>query len=338
MRHIHRRQVLAGGAVYAVAFVETARAQQQATLQASYSSGAFRDLMTQAAGEFERQPRGGARIQYRAPVLASLEDHLQQTLRWAVTDDLPDVSFQANNHIAILAQRELTVPLDRFIARETAWAELGYTASVADVGRVEGQVHGLPFQISVPVTYFNLDLVRRAGGDPANLPRTWDGAIDLAHRVHAAGGNAIGGFFDYNATGNWTFQALIASQDGRMMTQGDRAIAFDGAEGLLALDLIRRFGQTGMVDMNQEQMYQAFAAGQIGVMATTNNMLGTFERQAAGRFQIGVVPWPLLSPAGRLPAGGHTTTFSTSTRPFGAGSDVATGCAGKAWNRSSSRR
>ena len=311
MLHITRRQLLISGAAGSIAGAAMpARAQQPAPLQASYSSGAFRELMTQAAGDFERQPNG-TRVAYRAPVVASLEDHFQNTLRWAVTNDLPDVSFQANNHIQLLAERDLTVPLDRFIAAEPAWNELGYAASVREIGRIGEQVHGLPFQMSVPVNMFNLELVRRAGGDPDDLPRSWDALIDLARRIRAADPGAIGACFDYNATGSWTFQALIASQGGRMMSPDERSIAFDGPEGLFALDLMRRFGETGGVDMSQQQMFQAFGAGQVGILAATNNMIGQFEQQAAGRFRIGAVAWPLLSPAGKLPAGGRTAVMFT---------------------------
>jgi multiple sugar transport system substrate-binding protein len=307
---LERRRFLAGAASSAVVAAAAARAQPSLTLQASYSSGAFRDLMTQAAADFQHQP-DGCPIVYRAPVVASLEDHLQNTLRWAATNDLPDVSFQANNHIRLLAERELTVPLDRFIAAEPAWDELGYAASVREIGRVGEQVHGLPFQMSVPVNMFNLELVARGGGDPDNLPRDWDATIALARRIRAAESGALGGAVDFNATGNWTFQALIASQGGRMMSPDERAIAFNGPEGMLALELMRRIGETGPVDMTQEQMFQAFAAGQIGILAATNNMIGQFEQQAAGRFHIGAVPWPLLSPAGRLPAGGRTAVMFT---------------------------
>jgi multiple sugar transport system substrate-binding protein len=310
MSRVDRRQLLAAAAGSVLASAGAARAQAPLVLQASYSSGAFRELMTQAAAEFERQP-DGCRIEWRAPVVASMEDHLQMTLRWAVTGDLPDVSFQANNHIRLLASRDLTVPLDRFIAAEPAWDELGYAASVREIGRVGDQIHGLPFQMSVPVNMFNLALVRRAGGDPDALPRDWDATIALARRIRAADPTVLGAYFDFGAAGSWTFQALIASQGGRMMNPDERTIAFDGPEGLFALELIRRIGETGPVDMSQEQMFQAFGAGQIGILAATNNMIGAFERQAAGRFAIGAVPWPLLSPAGRLPAGGRTAVMFT---------------------------
>jgi multiple sugar transport system substrate-binding protein len=77
------------------------------------------------------------------------------------------------------------------------------------------------------------------------------------------------------------------------------------------MEIVRGFGEAGMVDLTQEQAFQAFAAGTIGVLATSNNVLAGLERQAGGRFAIGTVAWPLPAAEGRLPAGGRTGVVFT---------------------------
>ena len=46
--------------------------------------------------------------------------------------------------------------------------------------------------MSTPIIYYNLDLVTKAGGDPAALPATWYGIFQLARKVKALGGATQG--------------------------------------------------------------------------------------------------------------------------------------------------
>jgi multiple sugar transport system substrate-binding protein len=303
-----RRHVLglAAGATATLVLPTAARAQAP-TLQASYSTSAFNELMARAAALYRE--RGGAAIQYRTPVAPSHDDHLQQTLRWALMNELPDVSFQANNHIARLARDGIAQSLDALAAADREWAAAQPTGAVAQIGEVGGRLCGLPFQISVPILIVNLDLATRAGAEVAALPQDWPGLLALARRITALGNNAVGGFFDLGAA--WTWQALVTAAGGRMASADERSVAFGGAVGLAANEIVRGFGEAGMVDMTQDQAYQAFSAGSIGVLATSNNVLAGLQRQSGGRFAIGTVAWPLPAAEGRVPAGGRTGVVFT---------------------------
>ena len=277
---------------------------QGMTLQASYSLAAYRDVMEPAARQF--QDATGIRVAYRTPVLGTHDEHLQQVLRWGITGDLPDVTFQGNHLMRVLAERQLTVPLDPFLAAEPDWAAQGYAPATREVGAFRGRVHGLPFQVSVPVVFVNADLAARAGADPEALPQDWPGLLALAARINAPAQNIQGGHFDIGGGGSWTWQSLVTAHGGRMMDAAEQRITFDGPEGLEAMRIVRGFGQAGMVDLTQPQMLQAFGAGLIGVMPSFNAALGGLERAAGERFRIRTVAWPLPSPQGRVPAGGRT--------------------------------
>lgn len=147
--------------------------------------------------------------------------------------------------------------------------------------------------------------------DPDNLPQDWDGIIALANKIHGLGDNITGAFFDYNTAGNWTFQALVTGHGGRLMSEDDRTIAFDGPEGRKAFSIIRRLGETGMVDMSQDQAFQAFGAGQIGMLTQANSYLATFEKKSAGHFEIKTMRWPLSSDESRIPIGGRSMMMLT---------------------------
>lgn len=300
---VSRRKVLATLlAMPAASFVSRAFAATPVSLQASYSTSAFDSLMAQAAALYAK--RSSTTIEYRSPTPATGNDQMKQMLRWAITHDLPDVAFASNNHISQLARSDIAKPLDTIAAADKTWSNAEAKSAIGQIGLVNDRIYGVPFQISVPVCMVNLALAERAGVSAENLPQDWDGLIALAAKISAQGSDIVGGFFDFGSA--WTFQALITAQGGRMATPDERDIAFDGPMGLAALELVRSFGEAGMVDMTQAQAFQAFGAGTIGVLATSNNVLAGLEKQAGDRFKIGTVPWPMPSAEGRLPAGGRT--------------------------------
>lgn len=287
-----------------------AAAADPQVLTVSFSNTTYKAFLEEAGRRFESE-HPDVKVAYMAPV-ATHGEHLARTLRLAVTDGLQDVSFQSYDQIAILARRGLATSLNGFIDGEKDWNSVGLTAASMDAGKVGDKVYALPFESATPTLFFNKDLVRRAGGDPNNLPADWDGIIALAEKIHALDDKITGGFFDYNASGNWTFQALITSQGGRLMNEDDTKIQFDGPEGRRALEIIRRFGETGMFDMTQDQAFQAFAAGQIGIITQANTFLSSFEEKAKGHFDIQTTRWPLSSDKGRIPIGGRSMMMLTT--------------------------
>ena len=104
-------------------------------------------------------------------------------LREAVTSQMPDVSFQGLNRIRVLVDKNIPAPLDGYIAAEKDFDKQGFHQAMFDFGTSSGKVYALPFAISLPIVYVNLDLAKKAGADPENLPTNWDGIIDLARKI-----------------------------------------------------------------------------------------------------------------------------------------------------------
>lgn len=249
-------------------------------------------------------------LRLRPPTL-DYDDLTQRLLRDNVSGSLPDVIFQGYNRSALTVQRDLAVPLSPFLDADKGWTGESYRATSDDLCRHNGQIYGLPFIISVPVLYYNADLVRQAGGDPDHLPQTWEDITALAAKITALGGNRIGGFFDYASAGNWTFMAVINAQGGKMMSPDDREIAFNGPEGKRALDVVEMFGKAGQVDMARDQVYQAFSAGTIGLVLTSSGFLKNLLKQAKFEVRTAAIP---IADDGRLPAGGNCMMM-TATDP-----------------------
>ena len=183
-KHILSPRLLAGAAAAAVMAAGSAWGATEVVVQYPYGE-LFNETHKQIAAEFAKvQP--DIKLTFRA-AYDSYEEGTQKILREAVTNQLPDVTFQGLNRVRILVDRGIAAPMDDYIKAEKDFEKEGFHQAMFDIGMQNGKVYALPFAISLPITYWNLDLVKQAGGDPEKLPTTWDGVIDLAKKIDALG-------------------------------------------------------------------------------------------------------------------------------------------------------
>ncbi|WP_283843314.1 extracellular solute-binding protein [Bradyrhizobium hereditatis] len=175
---------IAAAALSLVATASLAQTQTEIVMQYPYPE-LFTETHKKISEEFAKvQPN--IKVTMRAPY-ESYEDGTQKVLREAVTNQMPDVSFQGLNRIRVLVDKNIPAQLDDYIAAEKDFDKQGFHQAMFDIGTASGKVYALPFAISLPIVYVNLDLVKQAGGDPANLPKTWDELIVLAKKIKALG-------------------------------------------------------------------------------------------------------------------------------------------------------
>ncbi|MDE1992211.1 MAG: ABC transporter substrate-binding protein [Rhizobiaceae bacterium] len=280
-----------------------ARSEEKITLRVTAAPSSVGDMYKLIGRAFEAKHPG-----ISVNIDATQRDYdalFDATMRDKLTGQLADVSIQGNNKIRLFVDRGLAIPLDDYIAEEARSPASTLSPSVASIGRFDDKVYGLGLSVSTPVVFFNLDLLKKAGVDPTDLPTTWDGIVELARKIDDPDNNTLGGYFTYDQA-DWFWIALIECQGGSMMSADERKVGFSGPEGLKAMQLLKSFGQAGQakVDMSRDQVRALFASGKLGILADSSSSLGSFEKQADGRFTIAVRAFPLLSPQARLPAGG----------------------------------
>ena len=173
-------------------------------------------------------------VKFRA-TYENYEDGTNTILREAVAGDLPDVTFQGLNRQAILVEKGIAKSLEPFIAKEADFAKDGYHQAMLDLGTFNGEVYGLPYSVSLPVGYYNMDNLRAAG--ITELPTTWDEVI-AACKTLMADGHKTPMWWGWSVTGNWFFQALMWSQGEPILKDGK--VNFDGAAGLAALEQMKK--------------------------------------------------------------------------------------------------
>lgn len=250
-------------------------------------------------------------IKFRA-TYESYEDGTNTILREAVAGTLPDVTMQGLNRQAILVEKGIARSLEPFIAKEADFEKDGYHKAMLDLGTFNEGVYGLPFSVSLPVGYYNMDVLRAGGID--KLPETWEEVINACRTMQAKGvKNPV--FWGWNITGNWFLQALMWTQE-KPTVEGTK-VSLDSPEALNSLNTMKSiFRGCDMQNLEWKAALSSFSAGEIGMMFWSTSALGAVER-SQGDFELKTGPFPGISgtPKG-LPAGGNSAMLvSTSEDP-----------------------
>ena len=288
-----------------------AAAQGQTTLDVQYCFPAFAKFHEAVAAEFMKL-HPDIRVTFRAPAPTYDDGHLAM-LRAAVTNQLPDIYYSGFHLqaelVRTLLRRQQVTDLGPLLAAEPkAWVDANYAPRIVDLGRVDGTLYGMAVNASTPLMYFNTEMVRQAGGDPARMPDTWDATIALASKIRESGPNLAGLAYNIHEwPDDWLFRSLIHQGGGNMLNAAGNAIAFGDGVGLRAMQYVRRFvSEGGMPLIDWDQSRQQFIAGQIGLFFDTPARLRQITDSVGRRFTLGTSTFPVDDKAkGGLPTGGN---------------------------------
>ncbi|MGB3555276.1 MAG: ABC transporter substrate-binding protein [Jannaschia sp.] len=247
-------------------------------------------------------------IEIQAPSV-DYDEGLVTVIRQDLAGTAPDVFLVGSHLLGELVARDMVEPLDDLMAG-TDMGALGYTPEALALTQVDGVQYGLPWTSSTPVMFYNADLVRQAGGDPENMPTTWDETIALAADIDALGDDIMGMYY---APGDddWMVQNLLANAGMQPLAE-DGTLAFDTEEGRRALALFERFhdegGQQGIPNSAaRQQMY----AGGLGLYFNSTAAVRSFDREIAGRFDWSTAQMPTLVEGGGVASGGMAAVILT---------------------------
>lgn len=265
----------------------------------------FKDAQETIASDFMAE-HPEIRINLLAPV-KSYEEVMTAVLRGAAAGTLPDVAFCGTNLMGVAIDRNLAVPLDDFIKADSDFGKQGYIPAMLATSVVRGRQYGMPFALSTPIAYYNLDIVRRAGGDADHLPTTWPEVIALSEKINKLGDGSRSAFIHWQTTGNYLWQALLFTHGGKLLDDAGRRVAFNSPQGLAALSVLHDLGATAkMPNFSREQARQDFTAGQLGVQFSSSAELTLVTRQIGGKFELRTAPFPTPRPDAPIVSGGAT--------------------------------
>lgn len=202
----------------------------------------------------------------------------------------PDIMQVFTRNIPALVTQMNGVPLTADPASRE-WLK-NFLPSFLHMGTYNSTIYGVPHATGTPLMYYNKDLFKRAGLDPAKPPRTWAEVIEASRTLQAKTGKAgitvVHDALDFGAN------TMLMSNQAKMLSDDGKRVAFDDARGIEAMqtwqDLVVKHKVHPLGEANS--MRSAFEAGEIGIRIDTSATLGRHIRGAKGKFELGVAQFP----------------------------------------------
>jgi multiple sugar transport system substrate-binding protein len=293
----------------------SAAAQAKTTLTVGYAYPVIFDKVQEQIIEQFKKAEPGIEVKIQAKY-QSYEDGTKQVLRGAMIGKLPDVSFQGLSRVRVLADKHIAQPLDAFIKADSDMAEKGFTQAMYDTCTFGGNVYGLPFAVSQPIAYYNMDLAKKAGYTEETLPTTWDELYAFVHKVEAASPEADGMFYHWQSSGFWLLQSLMFTDGGTFMDPAEQTVTLNTPVGYKSFATLRNMVAKGDMrgDYSWNDAQSAFGAGKLGMMITSCSFLENTTKNVGGRFAFKTFPVPGLHKGSKLPVGGNAAVILTKDK------------------------
>jgi multiple sugar transport system substrate-binding protein len=180
-----------------------------------------------------------------------------------------------------------------------------FRANISELGQSEGVQVGLPYSLSNTMVYYNADLFKRAGLDPARPPLTWAAWRTAAQEIKSKTGKF--GLYLNILDDNWVTEALMASNGGALLgcQNGVPVATYNSAPAAAALQMWADMVKDGLVlNAATGQGEQAFLAGEAGAYVAT--IAKRAAMQSAAKFDLRGASFPRFGTRPtRLPGGGN---------------------------------
>lgn len=238
-------------------------------------SGQLKNVLEEQVEEFNKS-QDGVRV---STVSNTDYDTNQQKLLAAIaSDSQPDIAQIEIHAIPQFAASGAIVPLDSFMKQSKESRKEDFIAGLLNNTQYEGATYGLPFNRSVPVFYYNADMVKEAG--LSGPPETWRDVETYARKM-AKPEEKVFGYSPVNAW--WFFQSMVWSSGGEMTSKDFKQATFNDAPGArTGMELWQGLKQDGVVNVRSgteawPQTISDFAQGRTAMFSGSAGDMGQIE-------------------------------------------------------------
>ncbi|MHC1717551.1 MAG: ABC transporter substrate-binding protein [Acidaminococcaceae bacterium] len=244
---------------------------------------------------------------YNPDMYKGLTQNLQAAMASGKNPDVVQMGWSYLNYAAEnLKYTDIPKMINEKVPADKDFLEKNYLPNVLALAQTDdGKQIGIPYSVSVPVLFYNPEVFEKAGLDPNNPPKTWAEVQKAAKQIKEKTGTM--GFFMQEYADNWAQQALIESNGGKMLKKenGKTKAAFDSPEAAEAYQLLADMVKDGSgLHATNEEGFQAYLSGKLGMVCTTIGKRANFEKSA--KFKVMVAPFPVFDGKQlQVPAGGN---------------------------------
>ncbi|MFC4950002.1 ABC transporter substrate-binding protein [Pseudonocardia sp. GCM10023141] len=288
------------------------------------SAGIFGETTKNLVAEFRKQHPN---IHVEAvPPQGGVAEIAQSVQRQVIAGSPPDVGQLTFADLRYTASDLGAQSLDKLVGRDEVQKLLTasphpYAPRAAVLGDVDGTTYGIPYVFSTPMLFINADLFRRAGLDPAHLPKTWEEVATAAAAIAKVPGTSGGAYLsclDGPSGGDWCLTGIVRSAGGRLLSADGTSLAWTdpkSVEAFTGLQKIAQAGQNALPNLSGSDAQDAFLRGNLGMLLSTAALQNAILTSSAGKWQATAAPMPSFGATPAVPTNSGSALFILTKDP-----------------------
>ncbi|MDU5310251.1 MAG: extracellular solute-binding protein, partial [Dialister sp.] len=216
----------------------------------------------------------------------------------------PSVAMIGYNYLKYFDQNfKYVSPVDlEKESQEKDYLEKNYLPNVLGLAKVGDKQVGLPFSISAPIIYYNPDLFKAAGLDPAQPPKTWEEVRKVAKIIRDKTGEY--GFYMQEYQDNWATQGLLTSNGAEILKDNKAVFASKESEDAYRLYADMVLKDKSALHIAADEGIASFYSGKVGILMGSSAKIGTVTQSS--KFNVMACPFPAFGDKDvKIPAGGN---------------------------------
>jgi sn-glycerol 3-phosphate transport system substrate-binding protein len=257
----------------------------------------------------------------------SYDDSLNKLKAGLQSKDTPAVVQLFDIGTRQMIDLKVVTPVQNYIDKEK-YDLSDLEQNVLSYYSVDKKMWSMPFNTSNPMLYYNVDMFKAAGLDPAKPPRTFDEFTEAARKLTKK--DASGKVTTYGANFaiyGWFFEQFLAVSGANYADNGNgrekfatKAI-FNGPEGLKVVQWWKAMvdeGIMGNTGRKTVDMRNAFLAGQAAMIIESTATLRGLLDGSKGKFELGTAFLPRPNEEAYTKSGtiiGGASLWMISNRP-----------------------
>jgi multiple sugar transport system substrate-binding protein len=243
-------------------------------------------------------------------------DILKSAVAQAAAGDPPDIAQLVLNNIDFVVRNLPVQALDQIAPKDEFEATMKHILpQAAKLGQVDGHQYGGPYTFSTPTLFYNADVFKAAGLDPAQPPTTWEQVRQSARAIKERTTSAplyIGGLFG----ADWIIQSLINSNGGSTLAADRSHATFNEPP---AVEVVRWW--QGLVDdglypkLSDADAQASMTNGGMGMYLNTTVLLPSLRAAADGKWDLRTSGEPSFGAKPVAPTNSGSALFVMSREP-----------------------
>jgi len=309
---MRRRMLLLATTIAALA-TGPARAATEVVFWHSFGSGAGLEVIRTLVERFSAG-QGGTTV--RQEFVGDYGEMITKLQAAIPAGRQPDLVMLEITRYGLFAERGALEPLEPWMAK----AGKGFTDELRpfalEASRYKGKSYVLPFNVSVPLMYYNKDLFRAAGLDPDKPPRSWEELTAAARMLTRRSGDTAE-VWGLNVPPQWVRWAMANQNGGGWVDPVTEEVLMDRPETIAAYRAAAGWvldDKVGSRDaaLDERIAKQLFVTGTAAITFDSTGSLGNLAKEA--KFALGVAPLPCRKVCA-APIGGATLGLMAAAPP-----------------------